>query len=138
VVWVIVDGRRRRERLKVFTEFHGRLLERIGSAREFGEFLETDGGRNFLDSLSIEHGGPKLGIVRSVHTGVILTVLGLGLLIVSITLLYNEAEQGFRIAGVIVLSLGIGFLGAAVASYRVTGALDLLEERYGPARSVTR
>src|SRR5829696_1905920 len=58
IVHVFVDGRRRRERLKVFTEFHSRLIDRMGSAKEFAEFLQTTGGQNFLDTLSLERGHP--------------------------------------------------------------------------------
>ena len=64
VVWVVVDGRRRRERLKAVTEFHQRLLDRIGSAREFGEFLQTDGGNRFVASLAVEKSSPKERILE--------------------------------------------------------------------------
>ena len=33
IVFVIVDGFRRRQQTRVFTEFHGKLLDRIGSAQ---------------------------------------------------------------------------------------------------------
>ena len=46
MVYVIVDGVRRRQQTRVFTEFHSKLLERIGSAKEFGEFFGSDAGRS--------------------------------------------------------------------------------------------
>src|SRR4030095_9025074 len=39
IVHVIVDGYRRRQQMRVFTEFHSKLLERLGSANEFAEFF---------------------------------------------------------------------------------------------------
>ena len=79
IVHVFVDGRRRRERLKVFTEFHSRLIDRMGSAKEFAEFLQTTGGQNFLDTLSLERGHPADRIAKAVQIGIILTSVGLAL-----------------------------------------------------------
>jgi hypothetical protein len=49
IVWVIVDGYRRRQQTRVFTEFHSKLLDRIGSAKEFAEFFSSDAGEPIPD-----------------------------------------------------------------------------------------
>ena len=59
LVYIVVDGFRRRQRLRVFTEFHSKLLDRIGSAREFAEFFSSQAGERFLESLAAEKGAPQ-------------------------------------------------------------------------------
>jgi hypothetical protein len=130
IVYVVVDGRRRQERLKVFTEFHTRLLDRIGSAREFGEFLQTNGGSRFLDSLSMDKGGgPQTRILRYVHIGTVLLALGLGLAILGRSRLLDfDSTIGFTILGTIALSLAVGFLVSSFVSHRLMKALGLMKE----------
>ena len=41
IVFVVADGRRRREQLKVSSEFHSKILEKLGSAAEFGALALT-------------------------------------------------------------------------------------------------
>ena len=123
VVHIIVDGRRRRERLKIFTEFHGRLLDRIGSAKEFGEFLTTDGGVRFLDSLSIESGGAHVRILNAVQSGIVLVILGVSLFIAGGGL---PDESPFKIICTIITALGVGLLLSAAASFVLSRRLGLL------------
>ena len=77
IVFVFVDGRRRREQLKVMTDFHTRALDKMGSTADFGNFLETDGGKRFLKSLTIEGLGPRQRIVRSTERGILCLVIGI-------------------------------------------------------------
>ena len=135
VGWVthtIVDGRRRRERLKVFTDFHSRLLEKLGSAREFSDFLQSDGGQRFLATLSTERGGPQVGILRSIHTGVIMLALSIGLLsLTSVSIWGYEGRAFLLLVGVVVLSLAIGFLLSAGVSWRVGRSLGVMSAAPG-------
>ncbi len=130
IVHVVVDGGRRRQRLKLVTEFHSRLLDRIGSANEFGEFLKTGGGSKFLESLTVEGSGRGSSIDVSVRIlwatqiGVVSLALGVGLLILGGV--YRFDGPGFSVLGAITLSLGIGFLLSAVLSYRLSKSLGLL------------
>ena len=43
-VMIVVDAIRRHRQLRLATEFHARLLERIGSVKELAEFLGSEGG----------------------------------------------------------------------------------------------
>src|SRR5712691_7179845 len=65
-IFVIVDGFRRRQQVRLFAELQTRLLDRIGSAREFGEFLETESGARFLDAISVDRHATETGILPSV------------------------------------------------------------------------
>jgi hypothetical protein len=82
VVYVIVDGYRRRQQVKVVTEVHAKLLDRLGSAKEFAEFFTSDAGSRFLESLSSSEGGaPQARILRSMQAGFVLLALGVGFFI---------------------------------------------------------
>lgn len=130
VIQVIVDGFRRRQQIRLTTEFHGKLLDRIGSAREFGEFLNTTGGAKFLDSLTIERaGGAHVRILRALQSGLVLLMLGVGLfLLVGARNLPVEAEEGVATFATITTSLGVGLLLAAGASYIVSKRLGLVDD----------
>jgi len=128
VTYVIVDGRRRRERLKVFTDFHSKLIDRMGSANEFGDFLQSPGGQRFLATLSTERGGPQVGIMRSVHTGIVMFALGVGFSLLSRMGLWNTEGRGFLVAmGVLLVALAVGFLVSAFASWRLAQSMGLMK-----------
>jgi hypothetical protein len=140
IVYVVVDGNRRKERLKVFTEFHSKLIERMGSSSEFAAFLQSEGGRRFLDSLSVEKGHPADRILNAVQTGLVLTALGIGFFVAGSDLAVNFHRvntewdvNGFRVAGSIFGSLGIGFLLSAVSSYVLARSMGILRQAE-PAR----
>ncbi len=127
IVFVIVDGSRRKERLKVFTEFHAKLIERMQSAQDFGDFLQSDGGRRFIDSLSMERSHPADRILRAVQTGVVLTFLGVGMVAAGEVGLPDDWDIGaFRVMGIIFGSIGIGFLVSSATSYFLGRSLGVL------------
>lgn len=137
IVYVIVDGKRRRERLKVFTDFHGKLMDRMASPAEFGAFIQSPGGQRFLATLSTERGGPKVAIMRSVHTGTIMLALSIGLLFLQRLDLWNSEARAFVVfMGVIVLALGVGFLVSAGLSWRLGRSLGVMDDEWNPPRDV--
>ena len=73
----------RRQRLRLVTEFNTRLLERLGSVKDFGEFLATDAGARLMHDLGSEPlaGGPPDRIMRAAQLSAVLICLGLGLLL---------------------------------------------------------
>ena len=82
-----------------------------------------------MDSLTLERGslGPRDRILRTVQFGIIFISVGIGLILIDRMFPTLEAHEGFTIFGVIALSLGIGCLVSAVASYRVAGMLGVLD-----------
>lgn len=124
IVYVIVDGLSRRQHLRVFTEFHTRLLDRIGSAHEFGQFLGTEGGMRFLDSLSIERGAPQRRILNAVQTGIVLLAMGLALFMLAGG---RQDEEEFMVFATVATSLGVGLLVAAAVSYVLSRYMGLFD-----------
>src|SRR5215467_4307764 len=85
IVWVLVTGWQRRQHIRAMTEFNNKLLDRMGSVKDFSDFLATDGGASFIDRVTAGGMRPEIRttILRSVQTGVVLLALGTGLLVLS-------------------------------------------------------
>jgi hypothetical protein len=128
VVHTIVDGMRRRERMRTFTEFYSRLLDRMSSPKDFGDFLQTRGGQRFLDTLSVERGHPIERVLRAIQAGLVLLVLGLGCIAADTQVWWHDHDHGgLRVVGIIIMALGVGFLLSATASFSITKSLGLLK-----------
>ena len=133
IAWVVVNGWQRRLHLKLTTDFNSRLLERIGSVKDFSDFLQTEGGTRFMDSLTVERAAarPQDGILRAVQIGIVLLTLGVGLMALAWYFTARSTRfddyEGLTIVGAIALSLGVGFVLSAVASYRLARNLGVLD-----------
>jgi hypothetical protein len=137
IVWILLNAYKRTETLKYVSEFNSRLFDRLGSGKDFSDFLQTEGGGKLLNSLTLEprvdtsslsHNAadPRMMILRTIQTGVVLLSLGAGLVLVSRVW---QNEESLAIMGVIGLSIGGGLLASALASYRVGKTLGLLENK---------
>ena len=60
-----------------------RVIERLGSMKEFSEFLQSDGGDRLMKVLTVERGAtaPRERILVAVQTGVVVVSVGVGLLL---------------------------------------------------------
>ena len=125
IVFVFVDGKRRREQLKVTSDLHNKILEKMGSTAEFGAFLETDGGRQLMKSLTVEGPGTKTRILGSTQTGIVCTAIGLAMLILGGIFYY--LRDGLWVLGGIVTACGVGFIVSTIASYRLSKVLGILD-----------
>jgi multisubunit Na+/H+ antiporter MnhB subunit len=119
VVYIVVQARTRREAQRL--EFQTRLLERVGSAREFGEFLTTEPGHRFLDALTPESSHPHARMLAAVRAGIILVTIAVGVFV------GLETEPFRRDAVVVIGSAGVGLLLAALASYVLARSLGMLD-----------
>lgn len=134
VVWVSVTAWQRRQRLRLITEFNSRLLDRLGSVKDFSEFLQTEAGAQFMNTLATETPAtrPQERILRGTQIGIVLLPLGFGLLFLG-SYFTDEGHEVFTALGVIALSLGLGFLLASGVSYRLSLALGVLQPTRFPA-----
>lgn len=138
VAWITMTTWHRRQRIKAIADFNTRLLDRLGSVKDFSEFLHTDAGARLMQDLGSEPslGGPHERILRATQLAAVLACLGIGMLILSF--MSPTAPQGLREAlttiGTIALSLGVGFGISSAASYRLAGSLGLLKSVPDPPR----
>jgi len=128
-----LNGRKASALIRARADLHTKLLDRLGSGREMVEFCQTDGGKRFIEGLSMgtvdslaSQGSPLERILGSIQKGIILTLLGLGFL--SLAWKYQRDDPGdvFMVIGVVGISLGIGFLLSASVSYRLSRSMGLL------------
>jgi hypothetical protein len=139
VIFTLVDGVVRWRRLRLTTDFQGKLLERIGSAREFGEFLNTEGGGRFLDVMSAEKGGSAhTRILRAVQTGIVMTILGAALFIfVGSVSLPEFVPENLAFVATVSTAIGLGLLISSFVSYRLSRKMGLIDEQARRAPGVT-
>jgi hypothetical protein len=128
VVWTIASNWQRTRHLREMAAFHARVIDHMGSIKDFSEFLQTPGGLQFMNAITADKGptGPRERILRAVQTGIVLGFVGGGCLYLS-DAFQGEASNVFMAAGMILLSLGAGFLVAAVASYSISKRLGVLQ-----------
>ena len=133
VVWTLVTAGLRRLQLRATAEFNIRLLDRIGSIKDFNDFLQTEGGAKFMSSLTAattvrQAVRPSQRILLASQVGAVMTTVGAGFLVLKALLAFNEpGAVGFTIVGVIALSIGVGFLVSSVVSYWVASRLGVLD-----------
>jgi TRAP-type mannitol/chloroaromatic compound transport system permease large subunit len=127
VAWLVMNAWHRHEQLKRTAEFNTRLIERLGSVKDFSEFLQTQGGSSLLHSFTIEPTSTTVHdrILRASAVGVVLIALSLGLLFLGWYFTFRDREA-FTVLGVIVLSLGLGGITSSGVSYRLARTLGVL------------
>ena len=130
LVYIIVDGFRRRQRLRMFTEFHSRMLDRIGSAREFGEFFTSEAGNRFLASLASEKGSPHTRILAAVQWGLTLSVVGLALFILLGNRSFDpDTVDVLSFVATVAFAGGLGTLASSLISFYLSKKMGLVESR---------
>ncbi len=134
LIWLIktlVDYRRWSRLSKIQTEVHNKVLDRMQSNEDLLAYIQTPAGRRFLESAPIPIESPRaigapLGrILWSAQAGAVLTVLGIGIALVSRNTL-EEIAAPLAALGAVIVSLGIGFLVSAALAFMLTRRFGLL------------
>lgn len=137
VVWLIrtVLEQRRWNRLsKIQAEVHTKLMDRFSSNDELLSYVQTPSGRRFLEAgpspLPAEAppamAAPFSRILWSVQAGVVLTVAGIGMMLVSRRFVTDsEPAHFFFVIGMLTLALGAGFVVSAAAAFGLSRKLGL-------------
>jgi hypothetical protein len=133
VVSGVLESRHRALAIRSRTDLLNRILDKFGSSRDFIELSESPGGKRLLEALGSEPNGVGGKILTAVQRGVVLTVVGIGVLLLSLTITENAVEEFIRIAGVVLFALGIGYLGSSALSYRMARSIGLLASHGEPS-----
>lgn len=129
VSWLLVTAGLRKHQLRILTEFHTRLVDKLGSVQDVSAFLATDAGSRFMRDLTTEPAraaNPKAQILRAAQRAAVLVCVGIGAILISLSPSLRAVE-GLTIVGTLILSVGVGFAASAVIAYRLAGPLGLLD-----------
>ena len=136
VIWLIktlFDQRRWTRLSKVQAEVHTKILDRFSSNEDLLAYIQTPAGRKFLESTPISVDAPRgiaapiSRILWSAQAGAVLTVLGIGIVVVSKRAL-EEVAAPLGAIGAVIVALGIGFLVSAGLAYMLTRRFRLMPE----------
>ena len=115
VIIVALVTKSRERRLEAQVQMQTRLIDRFGSANELVQFLHSTAGRQFVGGIAAV---PKMfareRIVAAFTRAIILTAVGVAFTIISIL----EDDSGWYIPAAIVFSLGVGYLIAAIVTWK--------------------
>jgi hypothetical protein len=137
LIWLIktlIDQRRWSRLSKIQTDVHTKILDRFSSNEDLLAYIQTPAGRRFLESTPIAVDAPKAlaapisRILWSAQAGAVLTILGLGIILVSQTTL-EEIAGPLGAMGAVVIALGIGFLVSASLAYTLTRRFRLMPDQ---------
>src|SRR5215469_18404582 len=127
IVWTIFSTIRRYKTAKLQAELQTKLLEKFGSGQELLAYIQSDAGKRFLESLTMEQRTPYGRILGAAQVRVILVLLSFAFLFLRGRV--PGAEEGFLVLGTITLCLGVGFGLSAALSYYLSKSFGLLTER---------
>src|SRR5437667_2062908 len=126
VAWIMFTTIRRYKTAKLQAGVQTKLLEKFGSGEELLAYVQSDAGKRFLESLTMEQRTPYGRILGAAQASVVLILLAFALLFLR-GRIYG-AEEGFLVFGTILLSLGVGFGLSAALSYYLSKSFGLLTE----------
>jgi hypothetical protein len=112
-------------KLRYKNKMYQGLMEKFSSSQEFTEFVNTQGGNDFINTFPIEEPEIKEKLLSSINRGIITTIVGASLILIGFV--YKEYAMEFSIFGIAVTALGLGFLISAGISLRISRKWDLLE-----------
>jgi len=136
--WLVrsaIDHRRWLRAMKIQTEAHTKIVDRLASNEDLLAYMQSAVGQRFLtsspiappsmDPITPPMGAPFNRILWSVQAGVVLTTAGAGLWLAKNGVI-DEAAQAMQVIAVLTMALGIGFVLSALASYGLSRQLGLV------------
>lgn len=132
LIYSVANVLTRRQRLRSSAELQAKLLDRIGTIDEFGRFLNTEGGQQYLETIATEPTGGEANqrVLRALQSGVVLVCLGIGIFMyVGEVRLPSGPYENVTFVGTVSTAVGVGLLISAYASLRLSKRLGLINGR---------
>ena len=119
--WVLAHARFKRE-AEMQLQLHTRLIDKFGTPKELGEYLQSDAGRAFLTPPPAERVTPYRKILASAQAGIILSFVGVAIWMFRGNHMgpgsdSRQTVHTLSALGGIVLALGLGFIASAILAY---------------------
>lgn len=119
--WGLAHARFKREADMQF-QLHTRLIDKFGTPKELGEYLQSDAGRAFLTPPPAERATPYRKILASAQAGLVLTFVGVAIWMFRGDHLGpgSDSRQTVHTLSAlsgITIALGLGFIASAILAY---------------------
>jgi hypothetical protein len=135
VLWVlrtVLENRRWNRSFKVHEDVQTKLIEKFASGQDFNAYMQSDAGRRLLewtppatDTAPRALPNPLGRIFWSLHAGLVLLLVGLGLLLIRDNMAASDAPP-LLVFGTLGVTLGAGFILSALVSYGLSKHLGLI------------
>jgi hypothetical protein len=143
LVRAVIQHRRWIKASQVQADVHSKLMDRMTSNEELLAYIQSPAGRRFLEAAPIKpepdtagFGAPVGPIIWSMMAGIVLATVGAGFRVAASTI-SEDVQRAFTVVGIILLSLGIGFLIASMMAFMVSARLGLFPARPTPNSGTT-
>ncbi|MCU1349329.1 MAG: hypothetical protein JWO56_2359 [Acidobacteria bacterium] len=134
VAIVYVTTHSRQQRARYHADVQTKLIERFGTAPELVTFLQSEEGRQFLGAVEA---APKYlagdRILSGVRKAIVLSFLGAGFLLLCIP--ESIRNEGFMVAGGVLLALGLGYFVSTLVSLKLSRSWGLVTS-HDPANAL--
>ena len=148
LVWLVrllLENRRWARVFRMQSEVHSKLLDRFASSEELLQYMNTEPGKRFLEAapIPIEFArdqrlpGGLTRVLGPLQIGIVLTLLGVGLLLLHRSTGLAEISPALLVFGMVTLMPGIGFIISALISWRISAHLGLLPQRDSASTELT-
>ncbi len=141
LVWLVravIQHRRWLKSSQVQADVHTKLMDRMTTNDELLAYIQSPAGRRFLEASppKLEAEGPGFSapvgsILWSMMAGIVFATVGGGFWVAAGTI-GDDVQRAFTVVGVILFSLGVGFLLAALMAFVVSSRLGLFGSRLTP------
>ena len=146
LTWLVrsfIQHRRWLKASQLQTDVHTKLMDRMTSNEELLAYIQSPAGRRFLEAAPVRAdieapsiSAPVGSIIWSMMAGIVLAVVGAGFRYsASFVAAGDDAHQAFVVVGVIILSLGVGFILASLMAFVVSSRLGLFPQKAAPQES---
>lgn len=134
LIRILLENRRWSRVFRLQSEIHAKLIDRFASNQELLHYMETEPGKRFLEAAPIpvefernqRLPGGLSRVLGPLQIGVVLTLLGLGMLILHRSL--RELADPLLVFGMVTLMPGLGFIISAIITWRISERLGLMPQ----------
>jgi hypothetical protein len=124
ITWTIFSSLRRLRIARNQADVQTILLSRFDSAQSVAAYIQSDAGKQFLNSMRFEHESPLAPMLACVRWGIVIIFLGAALCILRAI---GAVDPETIVPGVLALALGVAFEVAAFVSWYLYRAMGLTE-----------
>jgi len=135
LIRILLENRRWGKVFRMQSEVHGKLLERFAHSEELLQYMSSEPGKRFLEAAPIpieferdqRLPGGLARVLPQLQIGIVLTLLGLGLLLLHRYV--TALSEPLLVFGTIVTMPGLGFILSAGIAWRISERLGLMPQR---------